>query len=90
MPDESVMNRHAGENVEIARPKYAGPRILARIEPPGRWLSLPRPKTARQLLEALGLEEESALVVRAGKLLTPDRHIWPDEEIYVRVVASRG
>lgn len=60
------------------------------LEPEGKILDFPRPKTALQLLQALGLEEETALVARQGKLLTPDRQIWPDDEIWVRVVSSRG
>ncbi|MDE5833809.1 MAG: hypothetical protein K2H64_12685 [Desulfovibrio sp.] len=62
----------------------------ARILPEDRILSLPRAKTARQLLAALDLMEETALIIRDGKLLTPDRRIWPDDEITVKIVASRG
>lgn len=82
-----------GENtqkVEIVNPKNTGARILVKLEPAEKMLSLPRPKTARQLLEALGLEEEEALVARDGKLLTPDRRIWPDDSLLVRVVGSVG
>lgn len=68
----------------------AGAMISVLLQPDEREISMPRPKTARQLLEALNLPEESALVARDGELLTPDRHIWPDEHILVRVVASRG
>ena len=64
--------------------------ILLTIEPGGETREFPRPKTALQLLHALGLEEETALVARQGKLLTPDRQIWPGDEILVRIVASRG
>ena len=74
----------------IIRPEYKGARIRVLLQPGEKNLSLPRPKTARQLLAALELEEECALVARDGELLTPDRHIWPDEEILVRQVASRG
>lgn len=77
-------------NPEIIHPERGGPRILLWLEPPGKWLSLPRPKTAKQLLEALNLPEEGAIVAREGRLLTPDRRIWPDEELYARIVASRG
>jgi sulfur carrier protein ThiS len=51
---------------------------------------LPRPKTSRQLLAALNLREECALVARNGELLTPDRRIWPDDELLVRKVGSTG
>lgn len=75
---------------EVVRPDYQGSRILLLLEPAGKLLSFPRPKTARQLLEALNLLEESALIARDGQLLTPDRRIWPNDKIYVRIVASRG
>lgn len=78
------------ENVEIVNPGYNGPRIVTRLEPPGKYLSIPRPKTARQLLEAFGQAEETALVARDGKLLTPDRRIYPDDHILLRLVGSRG
>jgi len=42
------------------------------------------------LLTALGLAEECALVARDGELLTPDRQIWPNDELLVRKVASVG
>lgn len=70
--------------------RKAKPEIMLTLEPEGETLSFPRPKTARQLLQALGLEEETALVAREGKLLTPDRQIWPGDKILVRKVGSRG
>ena len=42
------------------------------------------------LLTALGLAEECAQVARDGELLTPDRQIWPNDELLVRKVASVG
>lgn len=64
--------------------------ISVLLQPGDKHLTLPRPKTARQLLAALGLREETALVARGGELLTPDRGIYPGEEILVRKVASSG
>ncbi len=60
------------------------------LQPEERRFRLRRPKTARQLLDALGLMEETALVARGGELLTPDRRIWPGDELLVRVVTSTG
>ena len=60
------------------------------VQPEEKHLSMPRPKTSRQLLAALGLAEETALVAREGQLLTPDRHIWPGDNLLVRKVASSG
>lgn len=65
-------------------------QISVYLQPEERHLRIPRPKTARQLLAALQLEEETALVARNGQLLTPDRRIWPDDEILVRIVTSSG
>lgn len=64
--------------------------IQLTIEPGGGTRLFPRVKTARQLLEKLNILEETALVARDGKLLTPDRQIWPDDAILVRLVGSRG
>lgn len=75
---------------EILEPRKNCARIKVWLEPPGKLLSIPRVKTAEQLLKFMGLKEEAALVARAGKLLTPDRRIWPNDELLVRVVASRG
>lgn len=75
---------------EIASPNWKGSRITVRISPDEKLVLLPRAKTARQLLLALGLEEETALVIRNGELLTPDRQIWPNDEIIVKLVGSRG
>ncbi len=60
------------------------------LQPEERRFRLRRPKTARQLLDALGLMEETALVARGGELLTPDRRLWPGDELLVRVVTSTG
>lgn len=75
---------------EVIKPAWHGARIRVWLEPPGKCLSMPRPKTVSQLLQALDLREETALVARQGNLLTPDRRIWPDDELLVRIVASRG
>ncbi len=64
--------------------------ITVRLEPGDKILKMPRAKTVRQLFSKLGIAEETALVVRDGKLLTPDRAILADDEILVRRVASRG
>ena len=70
--------------------EYGENTVTVLLQPEERRFSMRRPKTARQLLEALGLMEETALVARAGELLTPDRRIWPGDELLVRVVTSAG
>ncbi len=64
--------------------------ITVRLEPGNQIQKIPRTKTVRQLFSRLGIAEETALVVRDGELLTPDRAIRRDDEILVRKVASRG
>ncbi|MDR2820721.1 MAG: hypothetical protein LBB60_09375 [Desulfovibrio sp.] len=70
--------------------EYEGAYVTVRLQPEDAVLLLPRPKTSRQLLAALNLQEECALVARNGELLTPDRRIWPDDELLVRKVGSTG
>ena len=77
-------------HVQVVKPEHTGARVTVLVQPEEKYLSLPRPKTSRQLLAALGLAEETALVARNGQLITPDRHIWPDDDLLVRKVASSG
>ena len=75
---------------QVVKPEHTGARIVVLLQPEEKYLSLPRPKTSRQLLAALGLAEETALVARDGQLLTPDRRIWPGDQVLVRKVTSSG
>ena len=60
------------------------------LEPSGGTRELPRPKTVTQLLNKLGIRRGTALVIRDGGLLTPDREILPGDVVTVRVVTSSG
>ena len=82
--------RETPRHIHCVKPEHTGARVTVRLQPEDHWLSIPRPKTSRQLLTALGLAEECALVARDGELLTPDRQIWPNDELLVRKVASVG
>ena len=64
--------------------------IHIHLLPEDEHFDMPRVKTARQLLAALGCPEDTALVARDGGLLTPDRQIWPGDSLMVRKVTSRG
>lgn len=64
--------------------------VTVLLQPEDITLTLPRPKTARQLLHALSLREETALIAREGELLTPDRRIYPGDSLLVRKVTSSG
>lgn len=66
------------------------PTVTVQLEPEKKTIKLKRPKTVAQLLDALKLEPETALVARGGKLLTYDQKLWPNDELLVRVVISSG
>jgi sulfur carrier protein ThiS len=71
-------------------PRYDVPTVSVFLQPEDMKLSLPRPKNAQQLLKALGLRSCTALVAREGELLTPDRAIYPGDQLLVRKVTSSG
>ncbi len=82
--EQAIQEESTGKKV------YAPVTVRVRVQPEDKVLELPRPKTARQLLAALGLREESALVARDGELLTPDRRIYGGQSLLVRKVTSAG
>ena len=71
-------------------PPYTPASVSVFLQPEDKELTLPRPKTARQLLQTLGLRSCSALVAREGELLTPDRAVYPGDRLLVRKVTSSG
>ncbi len=78
------------ENTENTEKKYPIPMVTVLLQPEEKTFELERPKTARQLLQALGLREETALVARNGQLLTPDVRIYGGDSLLVRKVTSSG
>ena len=70
--------------------KYTPATVTVTLQPGSTVFSMPRPKTALQLLRKLDIKPGSALVIRNQELLTPDREILPDDVIIVRVVTSSG
>lgn len=70
--------------------KYPPAVITVILEPTGGTQEIPRPKTVAQLLDRLKIRRGTALVIREGELLTPDRRVEPGETITVRSVVSRG
>lgn len=64
--------------------------ITITVLPSGKTETIPRPKTALQLLHRLGMRAGMALIIRDGELLTPDRSIMHGDEITVRKVISEG
>lgn len=64
--------------------------VTVLLQPEEKLLELPKPKTARAVLNALGLKECTALVIREQELLTPDRAVAPGDHLIVRKVTSSG
>lgn len=81
--DEAMTTQEEGQH-------YGPAMVRVLVQPEEKMMELPRPKTARQLLAALGLREETALVARDGELLTPDRRIFTGDTLLVRKVTSSG
>ena len=64
--------------------------ITVRLLPEDKSIAMPRPKTVQGLLQRLEIRRGTALVIRNGGLLTPDREILPGDEITIRRVTSSG
>ena len=61
------------------------------IEPENKEIKLTgKTKTVLGLLNKLNLRPTQALVIRNGQLLTPDRRLYPDDKIIIRLIISRG
>lgn len=67
-----------------------GAEIQVLLQPEETAFSMPRPKTVLQLLHRLGIRPGTALVIREGRLLTPDRRIENGDAVTVRIVTSAG
>lgn len=64
--------------------------ITVILQPEDKRFTMPRPKSALQLLRKLNIRPGTALVIRDQGLLTPDREIIPNDVITVRIVTSSG
>lgn len=64
--------------------------LTVTMEPEGTTHTLPPCRTVLQLLHKTGRKPGRVLVIRGGELLTPDRHLAPDDTIILRDVGSRG
>ena len=64
--------------------------ITVVLEPTGGTKEIPRPKTVTQLCNRLDIRRGTALIIRNGELLTPDRQIETGDTITIRSVVSRG
>ncbi len=66
------------------------PPVIVWLQPEEKEIELPKAKTVRAVLTALGLRECTAIVARDGQLLTPDRAVAPGDRLLVRKVTSSG
>ena len=64
--------------------------ITIHRKPGGEVLRFERLNTVRQLLHKLDAKVNTVLVIREGRLLTPDVHLNAGDEIEVRSVRSSG
>ncbi|WP_243547233.1 hypothetical protein [Pseudodesulfovibrio tunisiensis] len=64
--------------------------IQVQLEPEGRLVELSGTKTVLGMLNRLSLRPTMAIVVRDGKLLTPDRRLYNGDALLVRKVTSAG
>ncbi len=64
--------------------------IVVTIEPEGKSFEAPQARTVLQLLNRLGLRTTKTLVIRDGRLLTPDLHLCDGDAVTLRKVGSKG
>lgn len=84
---------HCGGRIEDQRPtpRWKEPTpVRVTLEPKGETITIPKAKSALQILKKLGVRPTAALVIRGNELLTPDQAIFPGDELRVRVVMSSG
>lgn len=64
--------------------------VSVRLEPEGQTLEIGKANTVLQLLNTLKLKPTRVLVIREGRLLTPDLPLQHGQSLIVRKVGSRG
>lgn len=85
----TAFEENAGPEQTAVRERNAATITLI-LEPDGGTRVMERPKTVTQLLNRLAVRQGTALVIREGELLTPDRRVEKGDTIIVRTVVSRG
>ncbi|HSJ91489.1 MAG TPA: MoaD/ThiS family protein [Ilumatobacter sp.] len=64
--------------------------MIVRLRQPRREITVDGARTVNQLLDELGMNRESFLVIRNGTLVPGDGRLAPDDTIEVRPVVSGG
>jgi sulfur carrier protein len=64
--------------------------VLVKLRNPRRELEIAGPKRVQALLEELGVNRESVLVIRGDTLVVGDVLLADDDEVEVRPVISGG
>ena len=64
--------------------------MIVRLRQPRREITVDGARTVNQLLDELGMNRESFLVIRNGTLVPADGRLAPDDTIEVRPVVSGG
>ena len=64
--------------------------MRVRLRQPTREVEIEGGRSVNQLLDELGLNRESFLVIRNGTLVPGDGHLDPDDAVEIRPVVSGG
>jgi sulfur carrier protein len=64
--------------------------MIVRLRQPKREIEVAGERTVNQLLDGLGMNRESYLVIRNGTLAPGDARLFDSDEIEVRPVISGG
>ena len=64
--------------------------MKVRLRNPDREIDIPGRRTVRSVLEELGVDPDTVLVIRLGELVLGDVRLGEDDELEVRPVISGG
>lgn len=64
--------------------------MRVKLRNPDREVDLPGGRPIREVLDELGIDGDTVLVIRDGELVTRHDHVGDDDELEVRPVISGG